>query len=251
MHIYYLTVPYKPSSNFLSFAISIHSYPTRIKPAKMSLAPQLQAVLDNFNSAESFAPIRDTINTSRKKVADSLDPSQVIKPGTALPPFSLSNATSETVTSTSLITKGPLLIVFYRGEWCPFCNLTLRAFQQELPALTAKGVTLVAISPELPNTSLTTVEKNELQFQVLSDVDNKFARQLGLVNQQPEEMRPVFDGFGHGFKARYGNDSLQLPHPATILVDGTGVVRNVFVDGDYTKRQEPKEVLGWIDALEK
>ncbi|TVY86295.1 hypothetical protein LAWI1_G007682, partial [Lachnellula willkommii] len=128
-------------------------------------------------------------------------------------------------------------------------NIALRALQAHLPALQRKSTTLVAISPELPDTSLSTVEKNELQFPVLSDVGNKLARELGIVFEQPEEMRAVFDGFGHDFMRRNGDESLVVPVPAVVLVGKDGVVRNVFVEADYTKRLEPEVAAGWIDAL--
>lgn len=113
----------------------------------------------------------------------------------------------------------------------------------------ARGVSLVAISRELPDQALTTTEKNELKFHVLSDVDNKFADKLGLVWQQPEAMRTVFDKFGHDFKRRNGSDDLAVPVPATLLVDQKGTVHNVFLDPDYTKRLEPEEALKWVDSM--
>ncbi|TVY31883.1 hypothetical protein LSUB1_G008283, partial [Lachnellula subtilissima] len=153
------------------------------------------------------------------------------------------------ISSSTLLSKGPLLISFYRGSWCPYCNLALRALQKHLPALQAKNCTLVAISPELPDTSLSTVEKNELQFPVLSDVGNKLARQLGIVFEQPDELRAVFDGFGHDLKGRNGDDSFVVPVPTVLLVGKDGVVRNVHVEADYTKRLEPEVAAAWIDAL--
>ena len=107
----------------------------------------------------------------------------------------------------------------------------------------------MAITPELPDTTLSTSEKNELKFKVLSDVGNKFAHELGIVFQQPDEMRPVFKQIGHDLKARNGDDSFAVPVPATLLVDKTGVVRNLYLDADYTKRLEPEVAVGWIDAL--
>lgn len=110
---------------------------------------------------------------------------------------------------------------------------------------------MVAISPELPDTSLSTVEKNELKFPVLSDVGNKFARDLGLVVQQPEPLRDLFEKFGHDLKTRNGDESLEVPVPAVILVSKEGVVKNVWVEGDYTKRLEPEVMLGWLEKLGK
>lgn len=108
---------------------------------------------------------------------------------------------------------------------------------------------MVAISPELPNTSLSTTEKNELKFEVLSDVGNKFARQLGIVWDQPKSLESVFEAFQVDLKARNGDDSMAVPIPTTILVDTKGVVRNVHIDPDYRQRLETTTALAWADAL--
>ena len=141
------------------------------------------------------------------------------------------------------------MISFYRGEWCPFCSLELRALQKHLSDFQSKGVTLVAITPELPDTSLTTTEKHDLKFPVLSDEGAKYARKLGIVFEQPESMRKVFEPAKIDWNARYGSDSLIVPVPATLLVDRNGKVRNIFVDANYHERLEPETALQWIDRL--
>ena len=93
------------------------------------------------------------------------------------------------------------------------------------------------------------MEKNELKFPVLSDVGNKLAKQLGILFPQPEAMRPLFKSFGTDFKTRNGDESLEVPVPATLLVDQKGTVRNSFIDADYKKRLEPTTAIEWIDAL--
>lgn len=146
------------------------------------------------------------------------------------------------------LTKPPR-ITFYRGTWCPFCNIALAHLQKRLADFSAKGVTLVAISPELPDTSLSESEKQGLTFPVLSDVGNNFARQLGIVWKQPDSLRSVFDKFGNSLKQRNGDESMEIPIPATILVDKKGIVRKTFIEADYMKRLDPKVALGWVDEL--
>jgi peroxiredoxin len=216
--------------------------------AASTLAADLQAAYDGIMKA---APKETTqlINTTRADFIATYDPKSAIQVGDTLPQFKLSDAMGKEVSSKELLKRGPLLINFYRGEWCPYCNVTLQSLQKHLDDFTAKGVTLVAISPELPNTSLSTVEKHALKFPVLSDVGNKFARQLGIIFQQPESLRGVDKQFGFSIEERNGDDSLVLPVPATILVDAGGVVRRTFVEADYTKRLEPIVALEWIDAL--
>ena len=215
----------------------------------MTLAPQLAAVLENF---EKNAPdaIKQPILRAKEDFSQAFDTSKSIQPGYPLPPFRLSNAIAEEISSADLLSKGPLLITFYRGEWCPFCNLAVAAFQKHLDDFTARGVTLVAISPELPNESLSMSRKHQLGFHVLSDKGNVYAGQLGLIHAQSDSLRPVFEKMGHDLLKRNGDDSFVVPVPATLLVDQKGIVKNMFINPDYTKRCEPEVVLEWIDALE-
>lgn len=215
-----------------------------------TLASQLTDITKKLEAAGT-KELKDTILSAKSGIEQSFDPKQAIQPGAKLPEFCLPDATGKEVSSSELLSKTPLLITFYRGEWCPFCNLALRAFQLRLAEIEAEGVTFVAISPELPDTSLSTVEKNELSFPVLSDVGLKFARKLGIVWKQPDELRAVFDTFGTSLKARNGDDSFEVPIPTTILVDQDGVVRNVHADPDYFKRLEPQEALDWIKELRR
>lgn len=127
--------------------------------------------------------------------------------------------------------------------------MQLASFQKHLAEFEAKGVSLVAVTPELPNETLSTTEKQGLKFTVLSDVGNQYARKLGIVWKMPETLRPVFKTLRHDLVKTNGDDSFELPIPASLLVDGKGVVRKTFVDPDYTKRLEPETALGWIDTL--
>lgn len=120
-------------------------------------------------------------------------------------------------------------------------NIAIASLQKYLPEFLAWGVNLVAITPELPNGTMTMTEKHELKFSVLTDLHNDYARKLGIVWRQPDTLRPVYEAVGH--------DLSEVALPATILVDQDGIVRNTFVEPDYFKRAEPKEVLEWIDAL--
>lgn len=214
----------------------------------MSLATELQAV---YEAAHKAMPA-EASQIIRKATADfkaSYEPASAIQVGEPFPAFTLPDALGQNISSASLLAKGPLLISFYRGEWCPYCNLELRTLQKLLPQLAAKGVTLVAISPQLPDTSLEMKEKLELSFTVLSDVGNKLAREIGIVYKHPESMRGLLKNFGVDFEKRNGDATSEVPVPATFLVDGKGVVRNAFVDADFSKRLEPETALKWIDEL--
>jgi len=166
-----------------------------------------------------------------------------LKVGDKAPFFSLPNANNKSISSTELLQKGPLVINFYRGGWCPYCNLELKAYQQILPEIKGLGAQLVAISPNLPDKSLSTVEKNSLDFYVLSDVGNKAAGDFGLVFTLDEELLPIYKQFGINISEDNGDDSYELPFPATYVLNSDGAIVLTFVDADYTKRLEPEVVV--------
>ena len=143
----------------------------------------------------------------------------------------------------------PTVIVFYRGGWCPFCNLELQALQSRLQEIRSLGATLIGISPETPNNSLTTAEKHQLDFDVLSDLGNKTARDYGLIFTVYEEMRPLYLKWELDVPAVNGDNSWELPVPATYLIDKDRVVRAAHVDKDYTKRMEPDLILAELRKL--
>jgi peroxiredoxin len=214
----------------------------------MSLTQELQETYTNFKETAPEAAF-NTLGSGVQELKEAFDPSETIQVGQEFPSFELQDATGKLVSKDTLVRDGALLVSFYRGEWCPYCNLELRALQKHLPEFKAKGVSLVAISPQLPDSSISTVEKHELQFTVLSDVDNKLARQLGIVWRQPNTFQPLFQGFGVDWQKLYGNESLEVPIPATFLVNKNGVVRNMFLDPDYTKRLDPETALEWSAKL--
>lgn len=153
-----------------------------------AITPQLNAVFDGF-SKNAPDVVKNPINSSRASLSD-FNASGIIKVGEKIPDFKLKNAVAEEVDSASLRAKGPVVLTFYRGEWCPFCNIAISGFQKYASEFKAKGVTLVALTPELPNGTLTMTEKHQLDFPVLTDAQNEYARKLGIVWKMPENLRP-------------------------------------------------------------
>ncbi|MDA8044228.1 MAG: peroxiredoxin-like family protein [Actinomycetota bacterium] len=166
--------------------------------------------------------------------------------GAIAPDFALPDPTGRRVALTSLLAEGPVVLSFYRGGWCPYCSTQLRALQTRLADISEAGGRLVAVSPQTPDHSLSTAEKLELAFPVLSDVGNTVARTYGLVFSLPEDLRDVYSGFGLDLPAANGDDTFELPLPATFVVGTDAKVAWRFVDSDYTRRAEPDDV---IDAL--
>ena len=171
------------------------------------------------------------------------------KVGDIAPDFELPDALGRNVRSQDLRANGPLVINFYRGNWCPYCNLELRTLQRHLPQITTLGASLVAISPQIPDQSLTTAEKNELAFPVLSDVSNVVARRFGLVFALAEHLRPIYTELGIDLPKFNGTNTFELPVPGTFIIDRNAVIQAVHVDADYKKRMEPAHILEVLTDL--
>ena len=177
-------------------------------------------------------------------------PAGAVAVGDTLESFTLSDATNELVTLDQLVETGPAVIVFYRGGWCPYCNLALRTYQNELlPELAAFGARLVAISPQLPDQSLSTTEKIGLEFTVLSDPGNRVAKSIGIVFQQADEVLDAQHKLGLDLAKVNAEGSTELPRPTVLIVDGDRTVRFVDVQPDYTARTEVADILAALADL--
>ena len=164
------------------------------------------------------------------------------------PEFALKNATGATVSLSDYLAKGPVVLTWYRGGWCPYCNITLQQLQRELPKFIAEGAHLLALTPELPDNSISTKEKNELTFEVLSDVGNAVANKYGITYRLIEgvaaKYQASFDMHGHN-----GDTSDELPLAATYVIDQQGIVKYAFLDAEYRNRAEPSEILEVLQGL--
>jgi len=189
------------------------------------------------------------VGASFEKLHSSHTGESAIAVGQIAPDFNLPGATGETVNLHSKLNEGPVVLNFYRGGWCPFCNLELRALQALLPEIKSLGANLIGISPETPDNSLSTAEKHQLQFDLLSDIGNCIARDYGLIFTVYEEMRPLYLKWGLDVPASNGDASWELPVPATYIIDSKCVVRTAHVDKDYTRRMEPEQILAALRSL--
>jgi peroxiredoxin len=174
---------------------------------------------------------------------------KAFKEGAQVPDFTLPDARGNMVRLSPLLTQGPVVITFYRGAWCPYCHLVLRAYQQALPQLEAWGASLVAISPQTPDYSFLIAEKMKLTFIVLSDVGNQVARQFGLVFTIDEAVRGAHKQVDSNLPMFNGNDSWELPMAGTFLVDQSGIVRLAFVDPDFRHRLDPAAIIARLEEL--
>ena len=163
--------------------------------------------------------------------------------GDRAPLFRLPDARGGEVALDDLLEDGPVVLVFYRGAWCPYCNLQLAVLQHALTDIRATGATLVAVSPQSPDQSLTLAEQKALEFPVLSDAGNAVASKYGLVFTQSEAVTSTSRQLGIELPHFNGDDSNTLPAPSTFVISEDGMIRFASVSGDYRWRVGPEEVL--------
>ncbi|GFE15666.1 peroxiredoxin [Streptomyces glebosus] len=214
----------------------------------MSLQDELTALL-RTGYRELPAASREVMERAGKELAASGLASRALRTGDSAPRFSLPTATGDTVSLHALLSAGPVVLTFYRGAWCPYCNLALRALQAHHADISARGAQLVAISPQVPDESLTLTEKHSLAFDVLSDIGSDTAKQFGISFDLPDDLAVVYESFGFDLQRVNGGHPRSLPVPATYVIDRDGTIRWSFLDTDYTARAEPSDILSALDAL--
>lgn len=174
---------------------------------------------------------------------------RAVQAGESAPDFTLRNARGEAVSLSALLARGPVVLSFYRGGWCPYCNLQLRAYQRVLPEIEALGARLVAVSTEAPDQTLSTAQKNELAFEVLSDTDGAVGRAWRLVYELSDELRGLYTANNMDLARINAHGRWELPLPATYVIAPDGKVQLAFVDVEYRRRLEPADILAALRAL--
>jgi len=213
--------------------------------------PALQQKLDEKSGqfAESAPPeVIEAIRTGYDEIVALGLIDSALGVVDTIPRFGLTDANGEMVNISSVLSRGAVVLTFYRGNWCPYCNLQLQAYRDILPRIQALNGNLVAISPQIPDSSLSLAEREKLEYIVLSDLDNRVARSFGLSYRLPDAIADVFAG-QIDLKTYNGNERNELPLTATYLVDRDGIIRWAFVEYDHRKRAEPADIVRALQAL--
>ena len=210
--------------------------------------PTLKSMLDQKKNNFEL-----TADDNKKKIyregIESVEQSGILERalnvGDTAPDFKLTNALGDSVELYDFLNNGKVILTWYRGGWCPYCNLTLNQLQLELSAFEANGAHLIALTPELPDKSLSTSEKHELKFEILSDIGNKVARQYGIVFKLTDDVAEAYNN-SFGINEYNGDDSNELPLAATYIIDEDGKIVYAFLDADYRNRAEPSEITEFL-----
>lgn len=176
-------------------------------------------------------------------------PSPGLKAGTQTPDFTLQNAFGESITLSEEYAKGPVILVFYRGAWCPFCNLYLHALQKSLPEFRKYDAQLVMVTPQTPDMSADQVKRDDFDFEVLSDLDSQVMKQYQLYFELPDDLIRVYKKAGLDIESFNGKGRNVLPVPGSFVIDGKGVIRAMQANTDYKVRMEPADIVASLKAM--
>ncbi|WP_455205197.1 peroxiredoxin-like family protein [Kaarinaea lacus] len=214
----------------------------------MNLSEQTRQLTENFINGQS-AQDQATIQEAFKMIGESDFGADALRAGDKVSDFCLPNTKGGKTSLSSLLAQGPVVVSFYRGGWCPYCNLEFKALNDVLPQLHEMGASLVGISPELPDNSMSTAEKHALKFDVLSDISNAVARDFGVVMDVPAVMRPLYIKWGLDVPAFNGDNTWELPIPATYVINSNAEVVFAYVNKFYTERLEPSEIIKALSSI--
>ncbi len=210
--------------------------------------PSLREQIEAFQaqSASRVSPeIQERSKARRAQLVASGIADKRLKAGETAPDFTLPDAYGDPVSLSALLAHGPVVLTFYRGDWCPFCNLTLRAYQKILPEINALHANSVAVSPQNPDNTLLTVQHKELTYPVLSDLGNQVARMYRLVWSIPEDQRST----SANLPQYNGDDAWELPMTGTFVIAPDGMIKLASVDADWTHRLEPQVIVETLQRL--
>jgi peroxiredoxin len=220
----------------------------------MSLQDELDAFRKNFETggAPFYAPswVHEPMHRATTELIASGAATRTVKVGDEAPSFILKDSDGNVVSSSEQLKKGPLVVTFYRGIWCPYCNMDLRALQAARPEVSKRGAQLLAISPQTPVNSRRSRRENKLDFPILSDPHNDVAASFGLRFGLPDYLIDLYKNtFKNDLELVNGDDTWTLPMPARFIIGEDGVIRYAEINPDYTRRPDPSELFPILDEL--
>ncbi len=221
-----------------------------------SAAPADHAMLKDTlaeYTTQSSAGMTDELKQIFQKSLDDLKATGILKraknKGDTAPNFTLPDQNGKDVELYTLLEEGPVVLLWYRGVWCPYCNLTLKHYQEELSHFKAHGANLVAISSQLPDSTLSTAQKNELGYFVLSDAEGSVGKEYGVIFALQDHIAQMYKEYGIDLEAHQGNTRNELPLAATYVIDQDRTIRFAFLDVDYKKRAEPVYIINTLGQI--
>jgi peroxiredoxin len=215
----------------------------------MSLQDRLDAFKADFEGNKAPPHVVAVMHKATADLIATGQAERALRAGATAPRFELPDAHGKMVGSAGLLANGPLVVTFYRGVWCPYCNMDLQAIEAAAAEIRTLGASLVAISPQTAPNRRKSERENALSFPILSDHGNAVANAFGLRFRLPDELIAVYKGFGNDLAIGNGEDSWTLPMPARYVIGADGVIAYAEVNPDYTRRPDPGELLPVLRRL--
>lgn len=212
--------------------------------------PTLQAEIDAYNAVKKQTMPAEVLATMARTTGELKGTgieNRALRAGDRIPDFSLPNQHGQMRRFADYLAKSTVVLNIYRGGWCPYCNLEMKALAGALPEIEAAGARLIGMTPEDPDHAQETAGRLDIGIEILSDAGNAVSERFGLVFSLAEELRPIYLGAGLDIPAYNGDDSFRLPVPATYIIGSDGVIKADFVDADYTRRMEPSEIVALLE----
>jgi peroxiredoxin len=215
----------------------------------MSLQDKLDAFKADFEGKKASPEVVAVMHKATADLIASGQADRALKAGARAPEFTLPDAHGVLIGSANLLGRGPLVLTFYRGIWCPYCNMDLQAIEAVAGEIRGLGASLVAISPQTAPNRRKSERENALSFAILSDHGNAVANLFGLRFRLPDDLIALYKGFGNDLTIGNGEDSWTLPMPARYVIGTDGVIAYAEVNPDYTRRPDPSELLPVLRRL--
>lgn len=201
---------------------------------------------------ESLSPdVRKQLINEEKKLFNNYLEGKTLKVGSQVPNVFFRDENLKSVYLTDLLKEHHLVLSFFRGTWCPYCNLELISLAKINNEIEKRGARLVAVSPELHRYSEDTLKKNKIDFPVFTDLNNKAADEFGLVFNLSPEYREIYQTLNIHLNILNSENNWTLPMPATFIISKDGVITSTYVNADYTQRMEPNDILEQLDLLSR
>lgn len=229
--------------------VSLQDFLATIAASNLPLQGKLDAIKAEFETNIAPAPVVEMLHRSVDELIASSAANKALKAGDVAPTFVLPDTEGNEISSVDLLSRGPLVLTFYRGVWCPYCNFDLQALEAARPEFERRGASLLAISQQTPANSRKAQVQNKLGFPILSDKGGKLTGKFGLRWTAPEYLREIHRQVGADLTMFNGDDSWTLPMPARYVIGRDSVIAYAEVNPDYTRRPEPSEVFPVLDAL--
>lgn len=217
----------------------------------MTLQDKLDALKTKFETEMAPPEVVAVLHRVTDELIASGQADRSLHAGDRAPAFTLPDPDGKLVSSQDLLAKGPIVLTFYRGVWCPYCNLDLQALEEARSEIEARGAFLAAVSQQTAANSRKAQRTNKLGFPIVGDKDGELAAKFGIRWHLPEDLQAVHKQLGADLVAFNGEDSWTLPMPARYVIGQDGVIAYAEINPDYTRRPEPSDVFAVLDHLNR